>query len=115
MALEKETDRASSFSRRAFIIGAGQAGFLAILAGRLAWLQTVEGARYKTLAENNRINLKMMAPARGQIVDRFGVPFAVNNQNFRILVVPEQTDDLEDSLKQLKSRSRLTISSWKRF
>jgi len=102
MALEKESDRALSFSRRAFVIGAFQAGFLAVLGGRLAWLQVVEGNRYKTLAENNRINLKMMAPARGQIVDRFGVPFAVNNQNFRVLVIPEQTDDLEQSLRQLQ-------------
>ncbi len=102
MALEKESDRALSFSRRAFVIGAFQAGFLAVLCGRLAWLQVVEGNRYKTLAESNRINLKMMAPARGQIVDRFGVPFAVNNQNFRVIVVPEQTDDLEQSLRQLQ-------------
>lgn len=43
-----------------------------------------------------------MAPARGQIVDRFGVPLAINNQNFRVLVVPEQTDDLEQSLRKLK-------------
>lgn len=102
MSLERESDRAVGFSRRAFIVGAFQAGFLAVLGGRLAWLQTVEGNRYKTLAESNRINLKMMAPARGQIVDRFGVPFAVNNQNFRVLVVPEQTDDLEQSLLQLQ-------------
>lgn len=103
MALEKESDRALSFSRRAFVLGAFQAGFLAVLGGRLAWLQMVEGSRYKTLAESNRINLKMMAPARGQIVDRFGVPFAVNNQNFRVIVIPEQTDDLEKSLRHLQT------------
>lgn len=102
MNLEKDNDRAQAFSRRAFVIGAGQMGVLLLLGGRLAWLQTVEGNRYKTLAENNRINLKMMAPARGQIVDRFGVPLAINNQNFRVLVVPEQTDDLEQSLRALQ-------------
>ncbi len=103
MALEKESDKAVDFSRRAFFIGACQLGFLTLLGGRLAWLQLVEGNRYKTLADSNRINLKMMAPARGQIVDRFGVPFAVNNQNFRVLVVPEQTDDLEQSLRRLQN------------
>lgn len=102
MTLEKDNDRAQAFSRRAFVIGAGQMGVLLLLGGRLAWLQTVEGNRYKTLAENNRINLKMMAPARGQILDRFGVPLAINNQNFRVLVVPEQTDDLEQSLRALQ-------------
>ena len=103
MALEKESERALNFSRRAFVVGAAQGAFLTLLGGRLAWLQLVEGNRYKTLAESNRINLKMMAPARGQIVDRFGVPFAINNQNFRVLVVPEQTDNLRESLEHLKS------------
>jgi len=107
MALEKESDRADRFSRRAFFIGACQGAFLVLLGSRLAWLQVVEGNRYKTLAENNRINLKMMAPQRGQIVDRFGVPLAINNQNFRVLVVPEQTDDLEQSLRKLQTLMKI--------
>lgn len=107
MALEKDSDRAVAFSRRAFVVGAFQAGFLAVLGGRLAWLQMVEGNKYKVLAEQNRINLKMMAPARGQIVDRFGVPFAVNNQNFRVMVIPEQTDDLRQSLKALQKHIKI--------
>ncbi len=107
MNLERENDRAIGFTRRAFFIGAVQGALLVVLGGRLAWLQTVEGSRYKTLAENNRINLKMMAPARGKIVDRFGVPLAINNQNFRILIVPEQTDDLEQSLRRLKKHIKL--------
>ncbi len=107
MTLEKDSDKAVGFSRRAFVIGSLQGAFLVLLGGRLAWLQTVEGNKYKTLAENNRINLKMMAPARGQIVDRFGVPFAVNNQNFRVLVIPEQTDDLKESLKKLSHLIKL--------
>lgn len=107
MALEKETDRAKSFSRRAFVVGAFQGALLCVLGGRLAWLQMVEGNKYKTLAENNRINLKMMAPPRGQIVDRFGVPLAVNNQNFRVQVIREQTDNLEESLRKLKKFIRV--------
>lgn len=102
MAIERENDRAERFSRRALFIGACQAGVLVLLGSRLAWLQTVEGNRYKMLAENNRINLKIVAPPRGQIVDRFGVPLAVNNQNFRVVLVPEQTDDLEGSLRKLQ-------------
>jgi len=107
MALEKDSDRAQAFSRRAFVVGALQGAFLAVLGGRLAWLQMVEGNRYKTLAENNRINLKILAPPRGQIVDRFGVPFAVSKQNFRVLLVPEQTDDMLASLRHLQGLIKL--------
>ncbi len=100
--MKKDNERSSSFTRRAFIIGALQAGVLSVLGGRLAWLQVAQGQRYKTLAENNRINLKMLAPKRGKIVDRFKTPLAVNDQNFRVLIVPEQAKDLEKVLSRLQ-------------
>ncbi len=100
--MKKKQDSAKLFTRRAFVIGALQLSFLTILGGRLAWLQVAQGERYKTLSDKNRINIKMLAPSRGQIVDRFGVPLAVNNQNFRVLIVPEQTGDLEKSLRSLQ-------------
>jgi penicillin-binding protein 2 len=107
MALERESERAERFSRRALFVGACQAVVLLLLGGRLAWLQVVEGSRYTMLAENNRINLKIIPPARGHIVDRFGVPLAINNQNFRLLIVPEQTDNVEESLRKLQPYIRL--------
>lgn len=101
--MDKGDDRAKTFTRRAFIIGAAQGLFLSVLGGRLAWLQVVQGGHYKILSENNRINVKMIAPSRGQIVDRFGVPLAVNNQNFRVLIVPEQIDDISKVLQKLSA------------
>lgn len=100
--MKQNSDNIKLFTRRAFVIGGLQASILAVLGGRLAYLQVAQGSRYKTLADKNRINLKMLAPSRGQIVDRFGVPLAVNSQNFRVLVIPEQTRDLEQSLKALQ-------------
>lgn len=99
--MNNQGERSKSFTRRAFIVGAFQGTALAILGGRLAWLQLAEGGRYKTLSDKNRINTRMIAPSRGEIVDRFGVPLAINNQNFRILIIPEQTDDLAESLQKL--------------
>lgn len=96
-----DQSRGKTFTRRAFVIGAGQGLFLGILGTRLAWLQIAQGKKYKTLAERNRINTKLIAPSRGQIVDRFGVPLAINNRNFRILVIPEQTNDLKSALTRL--------------
>ena len=96
------TDNTKVFTRRAFVLGAIQGALLVSLGGRLAWLQIAQGERYTTLAEDNRINIRVIAPARGQIVDRFGVPLAVNNQNFRVMVIPEQTESLEKSLRSLQ-------------
>ncbi|MCB9965518.1 MAG: penicillin-binding protein 2 [Rhodospirillales bacterium] len=106
-AKDKE-NRSSSFTRRAVILGGLQIGILGILGTRLAWLQVVEGQKYRTLAEQNRINVKLLAPERGEITDRFGVPLAINEQDFRVLILPEQTDDLEQALRKLSHYIELT-------
>lgn len=95
-------DNSKSFTRRAFFIGTLQLAGICTLGGRLAWLQIVQGKRYKTLSDENRISIRMIAPLRGQIVDRFGVPLAINVQNYRLLVIPEQTKNLPEALKTLK-------------
>lgn len=105
--LDKEKDRVESFTRRAFVIGVGQGALLAVLGGRLAWLQIEQGPQYKTMAERNRINVKLLAPARGQIVDRFGVPLAINNQDFRVVLIREQTDDMKKALEKLSTMIKL--------
>ncbi len=102
--MKKDNDRSRSFTRRAFVIGALQTGILGVLGGRLAWLQVVQGQRYETLADNNRINLKMLAPSRGRVTDRAGTPLAVNDQSFRILLIPERADDLETVLSALQKQ-----------
>ncbi len=102
-----------NFTRRAFFVGAVQGAVLVVLGGRLAWLQVVQGQRYRTLADNNRINIKILAPSRGQIVDRYGVPLAVNNQNFRVVIVPEQADNIERSLRSLQGLIDVDESSIK--
>ncbi len=90
------------FSRRAFFVGGLQLLGLSILGARLAWLQVAQGKRYKTLSDKNRINIRMLAPSRGEIVDRFGVPLAINEQNYRVLIIPEKTDGLKKSLSMLQ-------------
>lgn len=100
--MDKDTERIKSFTRRAFLLGALQGGLLTVLGGRLAWLQIAEGQRYKTLSDKNRINIKMVAPSRGLIVDRYGTPLAQNGQNFRVLLIPEQAGNVEQALAALQ-------------
>ena len=76
--MKQNADTVKVFSRRAFVIGGLQASLLAVLGGRLAYLQVSQGQRYRMMADKNRISIKMIAPSRGEIVDRFGVPLAVS-------------------------------------
>ncbi len=90
MLKDFESERQRLFTRRAVLLGLGQAGLFGVLASRMYYLQIVEGHKYATLAENNRINLQLLAPSRGLILDRSGLKLSVNEQNFRLELVPEQ-------------------------
>jgi penicillin-binding protein 2 len=86
------------FTRRALLVASAQVGALGLLAAKLYQVQVVEGARYATLAETNRVSARLIAPPRGRLLDRTGNPVAGNNQNWRALLIAEQTEDVGGTL-----------------
>src|ERR1700735_1113090 len=110
-----DSERARLFTRRAVLIGAAQGGIFSLLVGRLYYLEVIEGGKYRTLAEENRINLRLIAPPRGQILDRTGTPLALNEQNYRVVLLPEQVDDLDASLDKINAYVPLTDAERKRI
>lgn len=90
-------------SRRTMLIGAGQVGFGALLLGRMRYLQLEEADKYRLLAEENRINIRLIPPARGQIFDRDGTPLALNEPSYRIVIVPEDAGDIGETISRLSS------------
>ena len=101
--MQPEKLRVKSFRRRAAVLVGGKLALLGVLCGRLYYLQVVESQRYQMLADDNRINLRLLAPPRGHIVDRNGAPLAVNVQNFRVVLVPEQALDVRETLDRLNT------------
>lgn len=101
--LHRDADNAKVIGRRALLLAGGKVALLSALLGRMYYLQVMEAGKYAVLADENRINLRLLPPPRGRILDRDGVPMAVNQQNYRVLVVSEQTDDLEDTLDALSN------------
>lgn len=92
-----------SFSRRAVALGAIQAGVGAVLIGRMGWIAVAENQRYSLLAESNRVNLTLIPPRRGWIIDRNGVPIADNRTDFRVDIIPDRLQD-EDRVLALLSQ-----------
>jgi penicillin-binding protein 2 len=88
-------------TRRGFAMLGIQLGTIALLGWRARELQIEQNERYRLLAEENRINIRLIPPARGLIYDREGVPLAVNRQNYRIVMVREQAGDAEEVLDRL--------------
>ena len=96
MQLEQLQSR--QFGRRAAFIVGGKVVLLSALVGRMYYLQVLQSERYQTLAEDNRINLRLLIPPRGRILDRFGAPLATNRQNYRVVIVPEEVGDVDAAL-----------------
>ena len=99
--LNRGEDQYRVFSRRAAILVGGKAALLSALIGRMYYLQVIEADRYQLMAEENRINLRLLTPSRGQIFDRFGVPLAINQQNYQVLIKSENNPDIEKTLTHL--------------
>ncbi len=113
--MRREVRRSGVFTRRALAVLCGQAAVLGLLGVRLYQVQITEGARYATLARQNRVSLRMIAPVRGTILDRFGTVVADNKQNWRALLVAEQAPDVGRTLDRfsrivpLDARARARI------
>jgi penicillin-binding protein 2 len=97
---QREEERVRGiFARRALLLGGVQVGLLGFLAHRLHRLQVDEGERYATLAEENRLSARLLAPPRGRVMDRQGRVIAANQLNWRALLVAEQTADVVATLE----------------
>lgn len=77
------------------------------LAMRMYYLQVVESERYSVMAEDNRVNLRLLPPPRGFIVDRNGDYLAINIQNYRLILVPEQAKNAGSVADVLTRLTRL--------
>ncbi len=92
---------AQSFDRRTFVVGAVQGGIGLLLAARMGYIAVAENEKYEMEAESNRVNLVLIPPRRGWILDRNGSPLASNRADFRVDVIPERLDDPERTIATL--------------
>ena len=93
--------RSDLIRRRALLVGGVQIGLMGLLAGRLVQLQVFDGDRYLRRAEDNRTDERLLAPERGEIVDRRGRPLARNRETYRLLLIPEQAGPIDAALDDI--------------
>ena len=90
-----------TLGRRALLLGGLQAGFVGALALRMRFLQVDQADQFRLLAEENRINIRLIPPARGELFDRNGVVLAQNTPSYRIVMVREDAGDVEQVISRL--------------
>lgn len=97
---EKQTSQAI-VSRRTLLVGGIQAGLVGVLGARMHYLQVQESDQFRFLAEENRIKITLLPPARGQVFDRTGRPLAQNVQSYRVTITREDAGDIDETIARL--------------
>ena len=90
-----------TFDRRAVVIGTAQAGLGVLLAVRMGYISVAENSKYQMEAESNRVNLTLIPPRRGWILDRNGAPLASNKADFRVDIIPDRMKDPQATVDRL--------------
>ena len=99
---QRDTDEsARRITRRSLFMGGCMAATMAVLGARMRFLGVDQADQYQLLAEENRINIQLIPPARGLILDRNGKLIAGNEQNYRVVITKEGAGDVQAVLNRL--------------
>jgi len=94
-------DSLRRITRRAMILGGAQAAFIGVLGLRMRFMQVDQADQFRLLAEENRIKIRLLPPARGRIFDRNGAVVAENVPSYRITMVREEAGDVDAIIARL--------------
>lgn len=99
--IKKYTDYNNLITRRGFLIALGKMGLMSGLVAKLYHMQMIKSQEYIVLSEKNHINLLMLPPVRGNIMDRSGEYLALNKKIFKVMLDKKETKNYTNSLEKL--------------
>ncbi len=105
---KESAESARIIGRRALVVGALQLGLAGSLLMRMRSMQLEQAEQFRLLADENRINVHLLPPARGLIFDRNGVLLAGNEQYYRVTMTREDAGDVETVLRRLSKLVPMT-------
>nr|WP_113864677.1 peptidoglycan DD-transpeptidase MrdA [Brenneria salicis]NMN92247.1 peptidoglycan glycosyltransferase /cell elongation-specific peptidoglycan D,D-transpeptidase [Brenneria salicis ATCC 15712 = DSM 30166]RBP67583.1 peptidoglycan glycosyltransferase /cell elongation-specific peptidoglycan D,D-transpeptidase [Brenneria salicis ATCC 15712 = DSM 30166]RLM32430.1 penicillin-binding protein 2 [Brenneria salicis ATCC 15712 = DSM 30166] len=109
------TAESALFVRRALVAFLGILLLSSVLIANLYHLQVLRVDDYRTRSNENRIKLVPIAPSRGIIYDRNGIPLALNRTIYQLELVPEKVENLQATLDALKPIIDLTDDDLESF
>jgi len=102
-SLRDNAESTTKITRRGLIVGGAQVGFVGLLGLRMRYMQVDQADEFRMLAEENRINIRLIPPARGLIFDRNGAVVAENLPAYRITMVREDAGDVDAVIAALST------------
>lgn len=88
---------------------------LGTVIGRLVQLQVVEYEHFAERSQGNRIRIEAVPPIRGLVFDRQGRILAENLPAYQLELIPEQVEDLDDTLNRLARMNLIEAADIPRF
>jgi penicillin-binding protein 2 len=113
--IRDHTAEANLVARRAFIAFIGTVVILLAVVSNLYMLQVEQHEAFQTRSNTNRIKVLPVAPNRGLIYDRNGVVLAENRPVFSLDLVPEEIENLDDTVIRLQALLSITDDEVERF
>ncbi|MBV1786721.1 penicillin-binding protein 2 [Marinobacterium sp. D7] len=113
--LKDYSQESITFTSRAIVAMVVVVLMMAVLVGRIYFLQVIEHDRYAAISENNRVQLQPVAPRRGLIYDRNGVLLADNRPNFSLTLLKEEIRDIDATIARIGEIIELEPSDIERF
>lgn len=103
-----DTQRKMTFTRRSALLSGGMLTLFGGILYRLYDLQVKQYDTFAAKADDNRFKQRIVVPRRGDILDRYGEVIATSRQNFRVLLIPEEADNIIRSVNAVRDIVPLT-------
>ncbi len=108
-------ESARRVNRRSLLMGGAMVAMFAVLGARMRYLSVEQADEFRLLAEENRINMRLIPPERGLIFDRNGKLIAGNEQNYRVTITREDAGDVDAVLARLTRLIPVTAEEMERI
>ena len=88
---------------------------MALVIARLVQLQVFDYELFAEKSQGNRVRMEAVPPIRGLIFDRKGRAIAQNLPAYQLELVPEQVDDVDDTLERLAALGLIEATDIPKF
>ena len=104
-----------TFDRRSALFLTTGAVLTSVLVLRMLQMQVFNYRDYKKKSENNSFRIQINMPERGKILSTEGIPISRDTPIYRIYIVPEETENLDELLNTLTIDLKLREKTIKRI
>ncbi len=113
--LKDNEHEALLIARRVYFSAAIVILLILMIVSRVFYLTVIQHDHFTTLAKSNRVKITAVPPIRGLIYSRDGVVLAENKPSFSLQVIPEQINDIDAVIEELRQLIVIEDEDIKRF